>query len=50
MSPLNEGRDVLDGAYVTTITTPTALSEIVLDQWIHPYKMKLYNFDIALYI
>jgi hypothetical protein len=50
MFPLNEGRDVVDGAYVTTITTPTTLFEIVLDQWIHPYKMKLYNFDIALYI
>jgi hypothetical protein len=47
--PLNEGRDVVDGAYVTT-TTHATLSVIVLDQWIHPYKMKFYNYDIALYI
>jgi hypothetical protein len=49
VSPLNEGWDVVDGAYVT-ITTPATLFEIVLDQWIHPYKTKLYSFDIALYI
>jgi hypothetical protein len=49
MSPLNEGRDVIDGAYVAITTTPTTFFEIVLDHWIHPYKIKLYNFDSIIY-
>jgi hypothetical protein len=39
---------VVDGAYVTS-TTPTTLSEIVLEQWFHPYKMKFYNYGVAIY-
>jgi hypothetical protein len=41
---------VVEGAYVTTTTNPATLSDIVLDQWIHPCKLKFYNYDIALYI